>query len=83
MQIWDTVSWDLTQAGQESFESITRGYYKNAIGAVLCYDITNRESFTHVTRWFEEAKTYGHEQLFFILVGNKCDQEKDRKISYE
>lgn len=36
-----------------------------------------------MTKWLEEAKTYGHEQLFFILVGNKCDQEKERKVSYE
>jgi len=53
MQIWDTVSSELSQAGQESFKSITRGYYKNAVGAVLCYDITSRESFAHVSRWFE------------------------------
>lgn len=65
------------QAGQESFRSITRGYYKNAVGAVLCYDICSRESFQHVQRWLDEAKTYSHEQLLFILVGNKCDEQKE------
>ena len=41
----------VTQAGQESFKSITRGYYRSAAGAILVYDITNRESFNNVSRW--------------------------------
>lgn len=28
LQIWDTVTLTLTQAGQESFRSITRAYYR-------------------------------------------------------
>jgi GTPase SAR1 family protein len=30
----------LWQAGQESFRSITRSYYRGAAGALLVYDIT-------------------------------------------
>ena len=43
LQIWDT-------AGQESFRSITRSYYRDAAGALLVYDITRRESFNHLSR---------------------------------
>ena len=46
---WDT-------AGQESFKSITRSYYRGAAGALLVYDITRRDTFTHLTRWLEEVK---------------------------
>lgn len=44
IQIWDT-------AGQESFKSITRSYYKGSIAALLVYDITKRDSFDNIAKW--------------------------------
>lgn len=46
----------VAQAGQESFRSITRSYYRGAAGALLVYDITRRDTFNHLTRWLEEAR---------------------------
>ena len=60
LQIWDTVNYNIIQAGQQSFKSITRGYYRSAAGAILVFDITNRESFNNVSRWLEEAKMNGN-----------------------
>ena len=65
------------QAGQESFKSITRGYYRSAAGAILVYDITSRESFSNVSRWLEEAKINGNSEMVFVVVGNKCDMESE------
>jgi Ras-related protein Rab-2A len=48
------------QAGQEVFKSITRSYYRGSIGAILMYDITNRNSFSNLTRWIEETKNYAN-----------------------
>ncbi|CAK85799.1 unnamed protein product (macronuclear) [Paramecium tetraurelia] len=76
LQIWDT-------AGQESFRSITRSYYRSAAGAIIVYDITKRETFENISRWLEEAKQNGNPKLTFTLVGNKSDLEADRQVSFE
>lgn len=40
----------------------------------MVYDISNRESFTHIAKWLEEAKANGPPSLTFVLVGNKNDK---------
>ena len=70
-----------TQAGQESFRSITRSYYRDAAGALLVYDITRRESFNHLTRWLEEARQNGNPNMTIMLIGNKSDLEHRRAVS--
>jgi Ras-related protein Rab-2A len=74
LQIWDT-------AGQESFRSITRSYYRDAAGALLVYDITRRESFNHLSRWLEEARQNGNPNMTIMLIGNKSDLEHRRAVS--
>lgn len=76
LQIWDT-------AGQESFRSITRSYYRGAAGALLVYDITRRETFNHLTRWLEEARQNSHQNMVIMLIGNKSDLEHRRQVSRE
>ncbi len=50
-------------AGQESFRSITRSYYRGAAGALLVYDITRRETFNHLSMWLEEAHQNSHSDM--------------------
>merc|ERR1712228_999369 len=76
LQIWDT-------AGQESFRSITRSYYRGAAGALLVYDISRRETFAHLTRWLEEARQNGNENMTIMLIGNKSDLESRREVKRE
>jgi GTPase SAR1 family protein len=64
----------INQAGQEIYKAITRGYYRSAIGAIICYDITSQESFNNVTKWIEEARMNAQTSLNFVLVGNKSDK---------
>ena len=67
--VWDT-------AGQEKFRSLTSSYYRGTHGIVLVYDVTNRESFNHVTDWLNEIGTYcGEDDCVMLLVGNKIDLE--------
>ncbi|PLW16192.1 hypothetical protein PCASD_11190 [Puccinia coronata f. sp. avenae] len=65
-QVWDT-------AGQESFRSITRSYYRGAAGALLVFDTTHRKSFLNLSQWHEDLKSYGDPELTVIVVGNKSD----------
>eukprot|EP00056_Hartaetosiga_gracilis_P020323 m.18788 g.18788 ORF g.18788 m.18788 type:complete len:219 (-) comp8359_c0_seq1:149-805(-) len=76
LQIWDT-------AGQESFRSITRSYYRGAAGALLVYDITRRDTFQHLATWLEDAKAHSNPNMVIILVGNKSDLGEERQVSYE
>ena len=70
LQIWDT-------AGQDRFRSVTRSYYRGAAGALLVYDITNRDSYNHIGMWLNDARTLGNADVSLILVGNKTDLEND------
>lgn len=73
MQIWDT-------AGQESFQSITKIFYRGAHAVLLTYDITSMDSFLHCERWFEEAKNQAESDSLIFLIGNKSDREADREV---
>ena len=61
------------QAGQETFKSITRSYYRGSIGVILVYDITNRESFNNIAKWLDETKAYANDKVTALLVANKTD----------
>ena len=66
LQIWDT-------AGQERFRSISKLYYRGANAAVLCYDITDNESFAEMGRWLLELKNNLGDDVIVHVVGTKSD----------
>ncbi|CAI5730755.1 unnamed protein product [Hyaloperonospora brassicae] len=67
LEIWDT-------AGQETFLSITRSYYRGADGALLVYDVSRRASFEHLSRWLHECRQNCHnDEVEILVVGMKCD----------
>ncbi|OMJ71770.1 hypothetical protein SteCoe_29943 [Stentor coeruleus] len=76
LQIWDT-------AGQESFRSITRGYYRGAAVALLTFDVTRKDTFINLSKWLEETKLNGNPNMVIILVANKVDLESHRVISQD
>ena len=43
-QIWDT-------AGSERYRCITTGHYRQAVGALLVFDITERDTFNNLDYW--------------------------------
>jgi Ras-related protein Rab-1A len=75
LEIWDT-------AGQERFSTITASYYRGAQGCVLVYDVSSRDSFEHVSKWYDRARQLGGEDLITILVGNKIDlPDHERQVT--
>ena len=76
LQIWDT-------AGQENYRSITRAYYKNSVCSILVYDISNRESFEHISSWIDDCKAQSPKTVFMVLVGNKSDLNDYRQVTLE
>lgn len=75
-QIWDT-------AGQERYRAVTSAYYRGAVGAMLVYDITKRQSFEHIPRWLEELRSHADKNIVIILIGNKTDLEDHRAVPTE
>ena len=76
LQIWDT-------AGQESFRSITRIFYRGANCVFLCYDITRKETFNNVQEWLMEIKQHASQDVIVYLIGNRIDQEELREVKKE
>ncbi|PVF94066.1 putative ras-related protein rab-18 [Serendipita vermifera] len=74
LSIWDT-------AGQERFRTITSSYYRGAQGIIVAYDISNRETFDALPRWFTELETYVSPSVVKMLVGNKLDKEFSRAVT--
>lgn len=67
LQIWDT-------AGQERFRSITKAFYRGAMGVFLVFDVTDKESFDGLPIWLEEVNRNGvDENVPRILIANKSD----------
>jgi len=76
--LWDT-------AGSEKYLSLTTAHYKQSHGALLFFDLTDRETFDHVSFWLSQIADKAEEDTIVMLIGNKSDLVKDnpsaRKVS--
>lgn len=61
---------------------MTRSYYRSAVGALLVFDITNRNSFNALHNWLKDARTLASPHIVILLVGNKKDLENDRDVTF-
>ncbi|XP_055079307.1 ras-related protein Rab-7L1-like [Periophthalmus magnuspinnatus] len=70
LQLWDI-------AGQERFISMTRIYYRGAVGCVVIFDVADSTSFLSCRLWKQDLdlKTMlpNGQPLPCILLANKCD----------
>ena len=70
-------------SGQERYHSLAPNFIKKADGIILMYDITNRESFDTISKWWDDILNNKEKDFPVILVGNKCDLEDERKVQKE
>jgi len=74
LQLWDI-------AGQERFGNMTRVYYKEAVGAMVVFDVTRVTTFEAVSKWKNDIdqKVFINEDqpIPVVLLANKCDMTKE------
>ncbi|KAK2961583.1 putative GTP-binding nuclear protein spi1 [Blattamonas nauphoetae] len=69
--IWDT-------SGQERDGDLSDGYYANAQCAILMFDVTSRDTYENVDKWYRDL-TRVNENIPIVLVANKVDSP-DREV---
>jgi Ras-related protein Rab-18 len=73
----------LDTAGQERFRTLSNSYYRGAHGVILVYDISTRESFLAMERWYDEAESNAIPGAVMYLVGSKMDKASSRAVKFE
>jgi len=70
-------------AGQEEYSALRDSYMKTGQGFVLVYDVTSSTSFDLATKLRTQILRLKEDtpDIPVILVGNKCDLEKVRKVA--
>jgi len=74
--IWDS-------SGRQTLKSQAYFLYKKAHCFFVVYDIGKRESFENLNKWFQDIEEQSKKGALIILIGNKCDKEDEREVSYE
>ena len=59
LHIWDT-------GGSDRFRSLVSMYYRDAVAAIICYDLSSPESFQSVDYWVNEMKDKNNVNKFFL-----------------
>ncbi|KAJ3432776.1 ras-related protein rab-32 [Anaeramoeba flamelloides] len=76
IQLWDI-------AGQERYGNMTRVYYKEAVGALLVFDVTRMATFEAVIKWKEDVdqkvRTKDDKPIPVVLVANKIDLVNEKE----
>ena len=67
LHLWDT-------AGQETFKSICRSYYRGADSAIIVYDVSSPKSFNSVINWLRDIMRL-NDNVKIYIVGNKSDMQ--------
>ena len=73
--------WDL--AGQNQFQRLWPDYLTDSRAGIIVFDISNRESFENVKKWYDIITRVAFPNLILMLAGNKIDLTASRVVSTE
>jgi Ras-related protein Rab-6A len=59
--------------GNEKPNALTRQFYRGADIALICFDLSSKMSFDHVSEWYEAIQAHCADSIRLFLVGCKAD----------
>lgn len=65
----------------ETMSKYPKRYFIDAYGAVIVYDITNRESYDSLEKWIKEVNENSAVDIIYYVLGNKADMTAERKVT--
>ncbi len=81
MGVWDT-------AGSERYQAMSKMYYRGARAAVVCYDVTDEDSWERLRFWIDELRKFEEDCKIYIcatkvdLVAGEVARKRRRKVDY-
>ena len=69
--------WDI--GGQTDKLIANEYYFMDAVGAIVVFNLVDKESFDHLKFWISKLKELSG-NIPFIIVGNKTDLSENRSI---
>ena len=75
LQIWDI-------GGHARSSQVGRVFFQGVSGALLVYDLTRKDTLAKLPLWIEQLVKYSPDTRMY-LVGNKCDLEDEREVTFE
>lgn len=73
LQIFDPASTSKDDSSGRDNNAIIQAHYRNCHGVIICFDLSDRNSFLALEKWIYQAKEVVSEQCTFLLVGTKSD----------
>jgi small GTP-binding protein len=69
----ESVKLDIWDTGGRNASARSRGYSRNASGAALVFDLTQKPTFNEVDIWLRDLNALCAQYAYIVLVGNKRD----------
>jgi small GTP-binding protein len=71
------ILWDI--AGQETFNTVKKAYYRGASGAIVVCDVTRKDSMENLHRWIENLFDVS-DVIPMVIIMNKIDLDEEAKF---